>query len=144
MIEKIRQVKWNQIWRIISIVLLVVLLVSTIFVYFMIKTESHHALREAKNITMYFDLLSVEYYGKGMNVYSAASSDGLSSGVAERLEMLAGEPVDVKITSFNQVDRKVKGFTYENGKYRVIYRLDKDGKESYVIDRMLHVATYEY
>lgn len=144
MIDKIRHVRWDRVWRVFSIVLLVVLLASVSFIYFMIKTESHRALREAKNITRYFELLSVEYYAKDMTVYSSASSDGLSIGVAERLEMLAGEPVDVKITSFNRASRTVRGFVYENEKYRVVYAMDKDGKESYDIDRMLHIATYDY
>lgn len=142
--DNLRQLGIRKIRNIILIVLAVVIIVGAIFIYFMLETEVHTTLREAKNITMNFELLSVEYYGKGLSVYNPIMPSGLEKGVSERLEKLAGEPVNVTITSYSKNERKVKGFIYENSKFRVIYSLDKEGKEQYLIEKLVHVATYEY
>ena len=58
-------------FRNVVLILLAVLLISVpVFGYFRIQTGSHLALREAKNIKLAFDMLSVEYYGSGEYIYN--------------------------------------------------------------------------
>lgn len=142
--EKIRQLEIKRIRNFIIVVALLFLLLIGVFAYFALKISIHNTLKEARNITMDFKLLVVEYYGEDKEIYDPSRRNGLAEGIAERLEQLTGEPCNVKITGYSYARRKVVSYVYENKNFRVTYSMDQDGNEGYEIDLLFHVASYRY
>ncbi len=142
--EKIRQLEIRRFKKFIIVVIALFVLLLAAFSYFALKISVHNTLKEARNITMDFKLLVVEYYGEGKEIYDPMMEDGLAEGIAERLKQLTGDECNVKITGYSYARRKVVSYVYENKNFRVTYSVDQDGNEGYEIDLLFHVASYRY
>lgn len=131
-------------FRNVVLILLAVLLLSVpVFGYFRIQTGSHLALREAKNIKLAFDMLSVEYYGSGKSIYNSRRPDGLADGVKERVLETTESKGDVRILEYDKNKRTLKAFVYETGHYRVNYTLDDTKAEHWDVDYLWSVQSYD-
>lgn len=118
----------------IAVTIIVVLILSLpLFTYFKIQTGSHLALREAKNIKLAFELLSVEYYADNKSVYNPRSVNGIDDNIKERVLETTEEKGDIRILSYNKNKRAVEAFVYETDKYQVTYRIDENGEEHWTV-----------
>ena len=128
-------------------VLLIFLLLLVIgvpsFAYFKVTTDGRFALREAKNVNMAFQMLSIEYYGKDLSIYNPYSSNGLNTGVSERLKDVTENRGEVRLLSYDTATRKVHKFTYETDNVRVTYSLKEDDTNEWKVDYLWNIWTYD-
>jgi hypothetical protein len=124
-ITKERKQKKLRTFKLVILAAVVLLIVGVpVFMSFKIKTEGRLALRQAKNVKLAFDMISVEYYGMGISIYDSSSSNGLTKGVRERLDEVVEEDFDVAVSSYDKNNRKITSFDYTNANYMVRYVYD--------------------
>lgn len=116
---------------------------AIIFTKFAIDTSARNMFREAKNVQLALEMLSVEYYGRDMSIYDEHNRNGLADGVEERIEALSGEDGDIYITGYNFKKKEVTGFVYERGMYRVNYTKNKDNVQTWKVDLIINVFNYD-
>ena len=129
--------------KIVIVIAIIFLVGAVAFSKFAIDSKARNMFREAKNVQLAMDMLSIEYYGKDMSIYDGNKRDGLAEGVAERIEALSGEKGEIFVTSYNAKRREITGFVYERGMYRVTYRKDKEGMMHWDVDLLINVFKYE-
>ncbi len=121
--------------KVILIVLLVLLVFGTpAIIYFRISANGRVALREAKNIKLSFQMISIDYYARGESIYDNTRASGMSDGVRERIDEILGHEGSIKITGYDPGDRTVTGFIYTTRSYQVIYTYDKNTGGSYRVN----------
>ena len=135
--------KFRRFRNMVLIFLCFMILFIPAFIYFEIKTGSHLAFREAKNIKLAFDMLSVELYGSGTSIYDAHSQDGLREGIRERVLETTESKGDVRLLSYDKNKRTVESFIYETGHYRVCYELDEEKVAHWKVEYLFTVETYD-
>lgn len=129
--------------KFILIIIILLIIGGVVFTKFAIDSSARNMFREAKNVQLALDMLSVEYYGKDMSIYDENNRDGLADGVEERIEALSGEDGDIYVTAYNFKRREVTGFVYERGIYRVIYTKSKDDIQTWKVDLIINVFRYD-
>lgn len=129
--------------KVIIISSIILIVGGLAFAKFAIDSQARNMFREAKNVQLAMDMLSIEYYGKEMAIFDADKRNGLADGVAERIENLSGEKGEIFVTGYNAKKREVTGFSYERGMYRVTYRKDKEGTQHWDVDLLINVFKYE-
>jgi hypothetical protein len=126
--EKFKQETSRRKARIFKRVILIALILLVVgvpaFLAFRLKSEGRFALREAKNVKIAFEMISVEYYGMGLSIYDSESASGLTDGVKTRLEEVVDDDFDVTVTAYNQTTRAVTAFEYTDKNYTVRYVYD--------------------
>lgn len=121
--------------KVVLIVLLVLLVFGTpVIIYFRISADGRIALREAKNIKLSFQMISIEYYAMGDSIYDNTRASGMGEGVRERIDEILELKGSIKITSYDTGNRVVTGFIYTTGSYQVIYTYDKTTGGSYRVN----------
>ena len=140
MSEDKQEILVYNIWRIVRIILIFIVLLiigAAIFLYFHIKSESHMALRDAKNARMAIETVGIQYYAGGRSVYSPNTRDGLSAGVLERVERLADSNGDICLLSYDQAENKVREMTYREGKYLITLQIGTDYADVWKLEYIL-------
>ncbi len=138
-----KKIRKRKIKTAILIIVCVFLLATPVFLYFRITTEARLAFREAKNVKLAFDMLDVEYYGRGASVFDASALNGMSAGVQQRLDELLEHECDVSILSYSQKNRTVTAFIYTTEHYRVLYRYDAQKGDTWKVDYMIPILEYD-
>ena len=87
--------------------------------------ENRRLLSEAKNIEFALRLLAPEYYAKDQHIYDPLSPDGLAEGVAEEVKHLSGAEGTLTLGSWDAARQAARSFTYETGKFVVIYHYEE-------------------
>jgi len=127
--------KLKPVFHYIKIALLVLIVTCIIVGPFMtvayVNSQARIALREAKNVKLAFEMLTVEYYGLGRVIYKPDSPNGFAAGVQERIDLL-----------MEKETREVIKFIYENEHYRVIYDVSNQAEENWTVDYILPVLKY--
>ena len=141
--REIQKIKWRRIWHIAEAVLLVLLIAGIAFTCVRISTEGHRAFREAKNLKLAFQMLEIEYYADQKSVYDPGRLNGMSEGVQERISQLLENDGYVMITAYRKKERKVTGFIYTIGHYRVTYRYNEEKEDEYTIDLVIPILHYD-
>lgn len=136
-----RRARFRRFCRVVLLFVIVLILSVPAFLYFRIQTGSHLALREAKNIRLAFELLSVEYYGSGRSVYSPECRDGLTEEVKQRVLETTEKKGNIRILSYDKKTRAVRAFVYETDQYQVTYSIDKDEVVHWDVKYLLPVET---
>lgn len=138
--------KLKPVFHYIKIALLVLIVTCIIVGPFMtvayVNSQARIALREAKNVKLAFEMLTVEYYGLGRVIYKPDSPNGLASGVQERIDQLMEKETNVQLVSYKKETREVIKFIYENEHYRVIYDVSNQAEENWIVDYILPVLKY--
>lgn len=89
-------------FKVVLIVLLVLLVFGTpVIIYFRISADGRIALREAKNIKLSFQMISIEYYAMGDSIYDNTRASGMGEGVRERIDEILELKGSIKITSYD-------------------------------------------
>lgn len=112
------------------------------FGYFKIETEGRTALREAKNIKIAFQMLSVEGYGRNQSIYDAQSASGMANGIEDRLKEVIENDGSVYLKKYNKKTHTVEEFVYESGHYRVLYQLKPNKQDDWRVDYYLTIFDY--
>lgn len=142
--DKNRRKEYFRKFKNVLLMLLLLLVIGVpTFTYFKVTTDGRFALREAKNVNMAFQMLSIEYYGKDISIYNPYSSNGLNEGVAERLADVTENRGDIRLLSYDRNTRKVHKFTYETDNVRVTYSLREDGTNEWKVDYLWNIWIYD-
>lgn len=126
--------KFQSLVRIIVIIFIVLLVLALIFLWFEHSTQSHLALREAKNAKMAMEMLDKEYYAKDQCIYDKTTIYGLSDESIEKIKELTNKNGTVYLKVFDMESRRVMKFMYRNKRYQVIYQNDGE-EEEYQVKR---------
>lgn len=142
--EKNRRKEYFRKFKNVLLIFLLLLVIGVpSFAYFKVTTDGRFALREAKNVNMAFQMLSIEYYGKDLSIYNPYSSNGLNTGVSERLKDVTENRGEVRLLSYDTATRKVHKFTYETDNVRVTYSLKEDDTNEWKVDYLWNIWTYD-
>ena len=141
--EDYRRSKIKRYVRAALIILFVLFLSVPCFLYFKIQTGSHLALREAKNVKLAFELLSVEYYAEGKSVYSPRHRDGIEDEVKERVLETTENKGNIRILSYDKNRRTVMAFVYETDNYQVTYYMDENKAEHWTVKYLWTVESLD-
>jgi hypothetical protein len=145
--DKLKRDMKNKKIRAVKIVLLVALVLLIIgvpvFFTFRIKTEGRLALREAKNVKLALEMISVEYYGMGLSIYDSTNASGLTDGVRSRLDEIIGEDYDISVTSYDKNSRNITSFDYINDNYMVRYICDTEKGDAWKVYYKYLVFDYD-
>jgi hypothetical protein len=126
--KKVRLVK-----RVILVAVILLVVGVPVFLLFRLKTEGRIALREAKNVKIALDMISVEYYGMGLSIYDSDSASGLTSGVRDRIDELVDEEFDVSVTAYDKTTKNVTAFDYINQNYMIRYIYDAEKGDTWKV-----------
>lgn len=140
--KELKKDRIRKIRNAIIIGCIVILIAVPAFSYFKISREGHFALREAKNIRLAYQTLTVEYYGMGKSIYNPTRRNGMSVGVEKRLQEVTQNQGSVCLLEYDKTTRTVTAFTYEAMPYRVTYQLTADGNEEWNIDYLFRIQHY--
>lgn len=113
------------------------------FLYFSISTQAHTALREAKNIKLATNMLSVEFYGTGQTLYDPSWPEGMNPSVRDRLLEVTQNRGDLRLLGYDSEKREVTAFVYETGHIKVTYARTGDDNERWVVDYIFRYAEYD-
>jgi hypothetical protein len=132
-IENYKKKKSRLVKRVLIGAVILLIVGVPVFFVFKIKTEGRLALREAKNIKLAFETLSVEYYGLGLSIYDSSSASGLTAGVKERLGSVVDVDFEVLATGYNANTRTITSFDYTNQNYMVRYAYDEEKGDTWKV-----------
>lgn len=140
--KNIVAIEFRRIRNIFLIIFFILVICAVAFISFKINTETKTALREAKNVKLAFDMLTVEYYGRGKYIYDPTKPGGMAQSVYERICEISDTTPYIRITGYDIKKREVTEFVYENNGYRVMYYEDGDVGERWSIDKIVHLADF--
>lgn len=143
MADEEKKIRRKKVKTAVIVFLCVFLIAAPLFVYFRITTEARIAYREAKNVKLAFDMLEIEYYGRGSSVFDASALNGMSAGVQARLDEILEHDCDVSILSYSRKDRAVTAFIYSSDHYRVLYRYDAEKGDTWDVDYLIRILEYD-
>jgi hypothetical protein len=132
-IENYKKKKSRLLKRVLLVAVILLIIGVPVFFWFRLKTEGRLALREAKNIKLAFETLSVEYYGLGLSIYDSSSASGLTAGVKERLSSAVDADFEVLATGYNSSTRTITAFDYTNQNYMVRYSYDEEKGDTWKV-----------
>lgn len=139
----VKRIRITSIFNILLIIVAVLIVAWAIFSYFMFSTNARRTLREAKNVLLAFDMLTVEFHGSDGIIYDPDSSDGMAKGVIQRVRESSGAEGRIILVSFDKKSKKVRCFTYEKDNYRVVYTSDSRGFVKWDVDYIYNVMSFE-
>ena len=131
--------------RIIIPVIIFLVIMGIFFVWARISTGSHTVLQEARDVRVAMKLIGVEYSGDSSRIYDPSSSDGMVSGIADKIEKLSYADGEVRLISWDVENSLPLAFTYSKGMYLVEYRaVDPDDPNSgeWNVYYAIHVTSY--
>lgn len=141
--EESKRMRRRKIKTAVVVIVCICLIATPVFLYFRITTEARIAFREAKNVKLAFDMMDIEYYGRGSSVYDGSARNGMAVGVQERLDEILEHTCDVSILSYSKQDRAVTAFVYTSEHYRVLYRLDAEKGDTWTVDYIIRISEYD-
>ena len=132
----------NRIRNYILIILAILCVAFGCFTVFYLNTEAKKALREAKNVKLAFQMLDIEYYGKGKNILDEKKRSGIRDDAMERIRSVIENEAEIQLTGYDKGNRVVTGFIYETKRVRVVY-YKEDMKNTWKVEYLLPVLSYE-
>lgn len=138
--NNMQKVQIKRIFTIIGIFVIIILIGIPISIGFYLSTESHIALREAKNARLALEMVAVENYGR--TIYDPVSAGGMADGVWQRISNLVEEDAELQLTGYDAQNRRITGMTYTHNHFRVVYKLSESGKNSWEVNYLLKVQNY--
>ncbi|MBO4346471.1 MAG: hypothetical protein J5840_02390 [Lachnospiraceae bacterium] len=117
----------SRVFKLILILAGLLIIGMSVFFVFRLKIGTDHAFREAKNVYMALSAVEIDYYSRGESIYDPSNYNGLSEGVAERVEQLAGNEGTYRIISYDDKKHRILHMIYTHGNYYVSYSSDNEG-----------------
>ena len=133
-----RWVFWVKFFFVLSVV---VFLLLVAFFVFKVHSEGRITMREAKNIRMALVTADIELYPNGKCIFAPERANGLTSGVMDTVERLAGASDGVTLLSYDKKNREILLFTYRTDKYLVTYSY-VNGEEHWMVDYLWKIFEY--
>ena len=99
-------------------------------------------LREAKNVLMNTELLSIEYYGFNKPIIDTTRTSGMSSEAEEEVRSFSGADGMIRLTSWDEAANRVQTMSYQKGRFLVQYQYEKS-TDTYTWDIYWMVHQYD-
>lgn len=141
--KELKRKRLRKIRNVIGVLLLLLLIGIPVFANFRIKTEARLALREAKNVNIHLQMLSIEYYGRNKDVFDSSKKNGLADGVLDSIRDYMGNDCEVRINSYSKKEHRVLGFEYRRGNYEVIFSIDPEKGNVWDVNYLYNVYYYD-
>ncbi|GEM_PF-835903 len=116
--------KRNAIGRTLRVALLIFVgfvLAGVLLTWAAIDAGARQAYKEARDIRRALRAVGIEYYGNMASIYDPDRPDGLSVGVADKIEQISTRTGDVILYSWDDEAHAPIQFEYQKGLYRVVY-----------------------
>lgn len=88
--------------------------------------QERQTLREAKNVVMNMNLLSLEAYGLGTSIVDKSRTSGMSKEAEEDVVSFSGAEGTIHLVSWNTGKNCVDTMSYQKGRFLVQYQYDID------------------
>ena len=119
----------SRVFKLILILAGLLIIGLSVFYVFHLKTGANRAFREAKNVYMALSAVEIDYYSRGESIFDPSKYDGLSEGVADRVEKLAGSEGTYRIISYDNKRHRINNMIYTNKNFYVTYTYGQDESE---------------
>ncbi|MDD6328587.1 MAG: hypothetical protein Q4D54_04990 [Eubacteriales bacterium] len=130
-------------FKIFLLVVFVLLLSVPVMMYARFKTELRFAFREAKNVKLALEMYDIYAYADNNTIFDSTRKDGMREGIQQDIcEYLEMDDCYITLTSYDKKSRKILGFIYERNGFQVIYEYNAQTGDSYKINYILHIKTY--
>lgn len=121
---------------------IIVLLLSPFLYYYNCRMESHHVLREAKNVQLSMRLLSIQEYGVGSTIADDRTVSGMKEGKESEILDLAETEGEICVQSWDEERLMPTEFTFQSGKYIVTYVKSENDEDTWTVSRYVRILTY--
>ena len=117
--------KFLRVCKTALIVLLIsaVVLAPTLWIWDQ-SVQERQALREAKNVVLNMNLLSLEYYGSPTAIMDRPRSSGMVKSAEEEIVSYSGAEGEIHLVSWNTRKNCVDTMSYRKGRFLVQYQYD--------------------
>lgn len=130
-------------FKIFSVSLLIVFLVLLpAFWLWDQSIQQRLTLREAKNVLMNMELLSIEYYGFDKPIADTGRPSGMSLEAEDEILSFAGAEGTVCLISWDEDCGKVLSMSYQKGRFLVQYQYEK-ANDTYTWDIYWMIHQYD-
>ena len=128
---------------VVALILTAIIIAITIaFNQFKLYSNARLALREAKNVKMTLEMVDLEYYGAGINIYDESAEGNIREGALAYVKKMQGNPEGtIKLTGYDSKKRKITGFEYELKDFIVRYTSNEDG-DCWQVCQIKELLTY--
>lgn len=100
------------------------------------------ALREAKNVLLNTELLSIEYYGFNKPIVDTNRPSGMSQEAEEEIRSFSGADGIIHLISWDEGGNQVMAMSYQKGRFLVQYQYEKSD-DTYTWDIYWKVHRYD-
>ena len=141
--NKYEQFKFYRTVKVTIIILAILLLVVAPILWLWDQSiQQRLTLREAKNVLMNTELLSIEYYGFNKPIIDTTRSSGMSSEAEEEVRSFSGADGMIRLTSWDEAANRVQTMSYQKGRFLVQYQYEKS-TDTYTWDICWMVHQYD-
>lgn len=103
------------------------------------SVQERQALREAKNVVLNMNLLSLEYYGSATSIMDSTRSSGMLKSAEEDIVSFSGAEGEIHLVSWNTRKNCVDTMSYQKGRFLVQYQYDSaDDTDTWEVYRKIH------
>ena len=128
--------------RVILIVLGVLIICMTVFMFFKIQYDANSALRNAKDVRLSLRSADIEMYAVGETIFNPDKKNGLEDGVKDKVEMLVDPKGKYSITSYDSKHHELTGMTYRQGNY-VVYFTKNGDEVTWDVNFILNIKHFD-
>lgn len=100
------------------------------------------ALREAKNVLLNTELLSIEYYGFNKPIVDTGRPSGMSQEAEEEIRSFSGADGIIHLISWDEGGNQVMAMSYQKGRFLIQYQYEKSD-DTYTWDIYWKVHRYD-
>ena len=143
---KKREIRMVNGWRLATVILTLLLMIGAISLtglYFVWRSEAHLALRQAKNVWTALRLVSIEYYGKGQDIYDDNTPSGLKKAAEEEVREVTDCEGSLVVLRSDEEHLEPTRMLYLEGAYLVYFYLDKNGDRQWQVIRANSLFTMD-
>lgn len=133
---------YNAVKIFIVFLLIVILVLVPAFWLWDQSIQQRLALREAKNVLMNMELLSIEYYGLSKPIVDTGRPSGMDQEAEEDILSFAGAEGTVHLFSWDESISKVLAMSYQKGRFLVQYQYEKSS-DTYTWDIYWMIHQYD-
>lgn len=137
------KLKFKRALKIALIVLIICIVVLAPTLWFWDQSiQQRQTLREAKNVVMNTDLLSMELYALSDGVVDKGRLSGMTAEAEEKIISYSGAEGEIHLISWNTKKNCVTTMNYQKGRFLVQYRYD-ESKDLQVWDVFWNIRQYD-
>ena len=119
----------SMFWRagklsLLIILILILVLAPSLWLWDQ-SIQQRLALREAKNVLLNMEILSVEYYGFNIPMVDTNRPSGMSQEAEEEIRSFSGADGIIHLISWDEGGNQVTAMSYQKGRFLVQYQYEK-------------------